>query len=89
MAASLKHLAFGILFFCWLVTLFMSQASSTDYRVLFWSVLPFATTHLALVVLIFVQNHDWKRWLLACFSAPALLSFLEMTCRVWFHVRLF
>jgi hypothetical protein len=89
MQPSLKLLASGILLLSWFVTLFMSQVSSPNYRALFWWVLPFAVTHLALVVCFFTRTRGWKQWLLACFSALSLLSFVEMSSRVWFHVRLF
>ena len=74
MAAQFRNLAFGILLFCWFVTLCMSQVSSPDYRAVFWGVLPFAVTHLALVVYFLTQTRGWKQWLLACFSALALLG---------------
>ncbi|WP_294385753.1 hypothetical protein [Prosthecobacter sp.] len=88
MKALLDRLFFGILLFCWFVTLFMSQASSPNYQTLFWRVMPFAAAHIALVIYFIVRTSGIKPWLLAFFSAPAVISFLDMTCRVWLHVRL-
>jgi hypothetical protein len=87
--ATLKSLAFAILLFSGLATLFVSHASSPDYRALFWAVLPFAALHSALTVYFSTRAPLWGKCCLAVFSSLALLSFLELTLRVWFHVRLF
>ena len=87
--ASLKSLAFGILLFSGLVVLLVSHASSPDYRALFWNVLSFAVVHVALAVYFFTQAPVWGKCCLAAFSSLALLSFLDLTLRVWFHVRIF
>lgn len=89
MAYLFRRLAWGILVFTWFVTLFMSQASSPNYQALFWGLVPFATTHFTLTVYFFTRTHGCKRWLLVCFTTPALLSFFEMFSRAWLHVRMF
>lgn len=86
--ASLKSLAFGILLFSGLVVLFVSHASSPDYRALFWSVLPFAVVHVALAVRFFLHASAWGKASLAVLSSLALLSFLDLSMRVWLHFGL-
>ena len=66
-----------------LLTAFMSQASSPDYRRLFWSILPFALFHLCLVVGYFIRVRRWHRWLALGIGLLAGLAFAEMTLRVW------
>jgi len=86
--ASLKSLAFGILLFSGFWTLFASHASSPDYRALFWSVLPFAVVHVALAVFFFKHASAWGKGCLAAYCCLALLSFLDLTTRDWFHLGL-
>jgi hypothetical protein len=86
---TLKSLAFGILLFSGLAILFVSHASSPDYRAMFWSLLPFAVIHSALAVYFFTHASVWGKSCLAVFSWLALFSFLEMTLRVWPHIRIF
>ena len=66
-----------------LLTAFMSQASSPDYRALFWKILPFALFHFGLVIGYFTRVHRWHRWLAIGFGALAALGFAEMALRVW------
>ena len=86
--ASLKSLAFGILLFSGSVILFMSHASTPDYRALFWSLLPFAAVHVALAVFFFMHASVWGKGCLAACCFLALLSFLDLTTRVWLHFGL-
>ena len=86
--ASLNSLAFGILLVSGFWTLFASHASSPDYRALFWSVLPFAVVHVALTVFFFIHTSVWGKACLVVFSSLALLSFLDLTMRVWLHFGL-
>ncbi len=88
MAALLQPLAFGILLFSWFATGFMSHASSPDYRALFWSVLPIAVVHVVLAVYFFMHAPVWGKGCLAVFSSLALLSFLDLTTRVWLSFSL-
>lgn len=83
--ASLKSLAFGILLFSGLVILFMSHASTPDYRALFWSLLPFALVHVALAAFFFMHASAWGKGGLVVCSSLALLSFLDLTMRIWLH----
>jgi|GEM_PF-1242026 len=85
---SLKSLAFGILLFSGFWTLFASHASSPDYRALFWGLLPFALVHVALAVFFFMHASVWGKGCLGVCSSLALLSFLDLTTRVWFHLGL-
>jgi len=85
---SLKSLAFGILHFSGFWTLFASHASSPDYRALFWGLLPFAVVHAALAAYFFIHASVWGKGCLLLCSSLALLSFLDLTMRVWLHFAL-
>ena len=64
-------------------TVFVSQASSPDYRRLFWSILPVALFHFTVAALYFLRVPYWTRWA-ALGSAIVALGFLaEMISRVW------
>lgn len=62
-------------------TAFASQASSPDYRRLFWSILPVALGHFALAFGYFVRI--WTRWVCLCFAIVVIVFFGEMMLRVW------
>ena len=83
---ALDFLRAGVLvlvFLSGLFTAFVSQASSLDYRRLFWSILPVAASHFALAGVYFLRVRHWTRWA-ALGLAIIALSFLgEMTLRVW------
>jgi hypothetical protein len=85
---TVKNLAFVILLFSGLVILFMSLASTPDYRALFWSVLPFALVHMALAVFFFMHASAWEKGFLVVFSSLALISFIDLTMRISLHFSL-
>ena len=84
-----KALLFGTLLLSGFWTLFASRASSPDYKALFWNILPFAAVHTALAVYFIKRAQFWGKCCLVVYCYLALLSFLELTLRVWFHFRLF
>lgn len=84
-----KALLYGLLLLSGFWTLFASRASSPDYKALFWQILPFAAVHAALAVYLIKHAQFWSKCCLVVFSYLALLSFLELTLRVWFHITLF
>lgn len=83
-----KSLAFGLLVFSGLVILSVSQASSPNYVMLFWSMLPFALFHAPLAVFTFMHAPVWGKGCIAVLSSLALLSFLDLTMRVWLRFGL-
>jgi len=64
-------------------TAFSSQASSPDYRRLFWSILPVALVHFALAFGYFFRVHHWTRWISLGAAVVAIRFYGEMTLRVW------
>jgi len=64
-------------------TAFVSQASSPDYRRLFWNILPIALIHFALVIVYFLRVRHWTRWAALSVAIVALGFLSEMTLRVW------
>jgi hypothetical protein len=62
---------------------FLSQASSPDYRRIFWMILPIALVHLALSFGYSFRVRHWTRWLILCVAIIAMASYGEMTVRVW------
>ena len=75
--------AFVLVFLSGLLTAFVSQASSPDYRRLFWSVLPVAVFHFALALVYFLRVRHWTRWGALGLAIVALGFVGEMTLRVW------
>ncbi|WP_395749294.1 hypothetical protein [Prosthecobacter sp.] len=84
----LTWLGFGLLSLSWFVTLFLPQVSSPNYRSLFFGILPFAVLHLTLAIFIFMRAPVWGKGCIAVLSSLALLSFLDLTMRVWLHFGL-
>ena len=66
------------------LTIFLTQASSPDYRKLFWSVVPFAGFHLLAAGFYFLRVHCWCRWIVAAAAATVSFFLGEMALRVWF-----
>jgi len=64
-------------------TAFISQASSSDYRRLFWSILPIALLHFSLAFGYFFRVRHWTRWVSLCVAIVVMASYGEMTLRVW------
>jgi hypothetical protein len=64
-------------------TAFISQASSPDYRWLFWSILPLAGFHFALVTVYCLQVRHWTRWIALSIAIITLAFLSEMILRVW------
>lgn len=83
-----KALLYGLLLLSGFWTLFASRASSPDYKALFWNILPFALVHVALAVYFFMRVSVLGKACLTTFSSLALLSFLDLTSRVWLHFGL-
>ena len=75
--------ALVMLFLSGLLTAFFSQASSPDYRRLFWSVLTVAVFHFTLALVYFLKVRHWTRWGALGLAIVALGFFGEMTLRVW------
>jgi hypothetical protein len=65
------------------LTAFYAQASSSNYQQLFWTIMPFAAVHCVMTAVYFVQIRDWSRWCAFAIGVIALISFGEMTFRVW------
>ncbi len=66
-----------------LYTAFFSQASSPDYRRLFWSILPVALVHFTLALGYFFRMRHWTRWISLCVAIVVMAFYGEMTLRVW------
>jgi len=64
-------------------TAFISQASSPDYRRLFWSILPLALVHFTLALGYFFCVRHWTRWVSLCVAIVVVAFYGEMTLRVW------
>ncbi|MHA3770330.1 hypothetical protein ACXR0O_02200 [Verrucomicrobiota bacterium sgz303538] len=64
-------------------TIFLTQASSPDYRKLFWNVVPFAVFHLLAAGIYFLLVHHWYRWIAFVVAAAVSLFLGEMVLRVW------
>jgi hypothetical protein len=64
-------------------TAFFSQASSSNYRQLFWSILPVAVVLFASAIFYFLRVCHWTRWAALGVAIVALVFFGEMTLRVW------
>src|SRR5687768_10036219 len=80
----LRAVAFVVIFLSGLLTVFLSQASATDYRALHWDILPIALFHSLIAGLYFWKVRHWTRWGALVLAIFALGSFGEMTVRVWF-----
>jgi hypothetical protein len=65
-----------------LLTAFLSQASSSDYRALFWNLLPFAAVHFVAVAVYFLRVHRWHRWLALGVGLFSGVAVAEMALRV-------
>ncbi len=66
-----------------LLTIFLTQASSPDYRMLFWNVLRIAVVHLLLAGVYFLRIHHWSRWLVLSAASTVIFFFGKMAWRVW------
>ena len=66
-----------------LYTALISQASSPDYRRLFWSILPVAIVHFTLAFGYFFRVRHWTRWIGLGIAIVAMAAFGEMILRVW------
>ncbi len=64
-------------------TAFISQASSSDYRRLFWSTLPAALAHFTLALGYFFRVRHWTRWVCLCVAIVVMMFYAEMALRVW------
>ena len=69
--------------FSGLLVAFVSQASSPDYRRLFWGVFPVALVHFGFVALYLTCVRGWCRWGAAVIGFIAGCSFLELALRLW------
>ena len=72
-----------LIFSSGLYTTFISQASSPDYRRLFWSIVPVAVVHFALAIIYFIRVRDLTRWAALGVTIVALAFLAEMSLRVW------
>jgi hypothetical protein len=64
-------------------TAFISQASSPDYRRLFWSLSPVAIVHLSFALGYFFWVRHWTRWVSSSVAIVVMAFYGEMTLRVW------
>lgn len=64
-------------------TALISQASSPDYRRLFWSILPVALIHFTLAFGYFFRVRHWTRWISLCIAIVVVAFYGEMALRVW------
>ena len=64
------------------LTAFLSQASSPNYKGLFWWLAPFASFHFVVVAVYFWWTRDWSRWLALAVCVVALFNFGEPALRV-------
>lgn len=69
-------------------TIFVTQASSPDYKKLWCMVAVLAIVQLTAAVGLGILLHLKPRLLLAAVTALTLFAVLEMTLRVWFRIRL-
>ena len=60
------------------LTAFGSQASSQDYKELFWWLAPYAFFHFVAVAVYFWGTRDWSRWIAFAVCVFALFSFGEL-----------
>ena len=82
----LRLFALMLLFLWGALVAFLSQATATDYRRLFWWVAPMEVVHLFATTLYFWRVRSWMRWCALAFAIVALLCFVELAVRVWrFH----
>ena len=65
-----------------LFTALWCQASSSDYRKLFWTVAPIAAIHFLAVAIYFQRVRDLDRWVVLAFGGLAAASFGEMALRI-------
>ena len=88
---SLKPMMFGfvrggalvLVLLSGVLTVFVSQVSSPDYRRLFWSIVPVAALHFIFALIYFLRVHHWTRWGALSLAIIALGFFSEMIVRVW------
>jgi hypothetical protein len=73
---------FAVVLTGWIVA-FYSQASSPDYRALWWTMLFYAAIHLVALNLYFVRVPYFSRWLAVLVGVVAIQSFAELSLRVW------
>jgi uncharacterized membrane protein len=79
----LKCSSIVVVIYCGLITAFMSQASSSDYRKLFWATSPLAAITLLLAPSYFALVHDRTRWAVAAIGLLGIAGFAELAIRVW------
>jgi hypothetical protein len=69
--------------FAGLLTAFLSQAASPNYRHLFWFILPFFLVHLVTVALYFFLVRHWSRLILGIITVLAVCGVSECAFRVF------
>lgn len=82
---------FGATWFSVLLSIcvgFMSQASSPDYRSLFFSLFSIAAVNVALIAFVCASREKAKIWTVAVPAVLGFASYFEMACRVMFGFRL-
>ena len=77
-----RALGFAFVVCSGLYTAMLTQASSSDYRALFWSITPLALVHFAAVALYFIRVHRWHRWLVVAVGGFTAVALSEMALRV-------
>jgi len=75
-------LVFFVIFATGLIMGVASQASSPNYKALFWSVAPFAMVHFSASGVYFLMVSGWRRWVAVTIGALAGCSFAEFALRV-------
>jgi len=66
----------------------LTQASSPNYRRLFWDCLMLGAANLLLSLVFFLKVRRWERWLIALISFLNVCFLFEMTLHVFFGIRL-
>jgi hypothetical protein len=79
-----RAVAFLLVLLSGLCAIFYSQASSPNYRMLFRGLLPIALFHFVASTIYFVRVRHWTRWAAFVLEIFAILSFSELSLRVWF-----
>ena len=78
-----RGLAFLAVVLSGAIVAFYSQASSPDYRTLWWTMLPYAAVHVVAITFYFVRVPYLSRWVAVLVGVVAIQSFAELSLRVW------
>jgi fatty acid desaturase len=71
-----------------LAVAFLSQASSPNYRQLFFSLLPLAVLNVVSILFVFASKQKRHVWLVGVAAAVGFACLVEMALRVFLGLRL-